>query len=417
MGRETLIEGVRIAADALRANKVRAGLTVLGVAIGVAVVVTVAALITGIRSSVLEGFEAAGPRNFIVLRFDMTDVRLVGPGHGPTWWEMPKITESEATRLARLPAVHEAIIDFDFSATISYEGRRVSGVQSSADSEPWPAYTVGDFVAGRNFLPSEVRQTRSVVVISRPLAEELFGPLDPVGRRVRVGAGRSTNELFTVVGVFDVGEQIFAEAVRHFAIFPYTTVIKRLKVSDEFLGVLVVPREEVSAQAAMDQVIGAMRSMRELGPKEANNFAVLRSQQLFELFDQLTGVFFLVMLALSSVGLMVGGVGVIGIMMISVTERTREIGIRKAVGATRREVLWQFLVEAGVLTLLGGALGLVLGAGGAETVAAYTPIPARIPLWSIFAALAMAVLTGMLFGLLPAVRASRMDPVTALGYE
>ncbi|NIP57129.1 MAG: ABC transporter permease [Gemmatimonadetes bacterium] len=417
MGRETLIEGVRIAADALRANKVRAGLTVLGVAIGVAVVVTVAALITGIRSSVMEGFEAAGPRNFIVLRFDMTDVRLVGPGHGPTWWEMPKITESEAMRIARLPAVREAIIDFDFSSTISYEGRRVSGVQSSADSEPWPAYTIGDFVAGRNFLPSEVRQTRSVVVISRPLAEELFGPLDPVGRRVRVGAGRSTNELFTVVGVFDVGEQIFADAVRHFAIFPYTTALTRLKVSDEFLGVLVVPRDEVSSRAAMDQVIGAMRSMRALGPKEANNFAVLPSQRLIELFDQLTGVFFLVMLALSSVGLMVGGVGVIGIMMISVTERTREIGIRKAVGATRREILWQFLVEAGVLTLLGGALGLVLGAGSAESVAAYTPIPASIPLWSIFAALAMALLTGMLFGLLPAVRASRLDPVAALGYE
>jgi putative ABC transport system permease protein len=135
------------------------------------------------------------------------------------------------------------------------------------------------------------------------------------------------------------------------------------------------------------------------------------------MFDQLTGVFFIVMLALSSVGLMVGGVGVIGIMLISVTERTREIGVRKAVGATRREILWQFLVEAGVLTFMGGAIGLIIGALAAEGVERATPIPATIPLWSVMAALAMALFTGMLFGLLPAMKASRLDPVEALRYE
>jgi putative ABC transport system permease protein len=160
-----------------------------------------------------------------------------------------------------------------------------------------------------------------------------------------------------------------------------------------------------------------MRTLRGLGPKEENNFAILRSAQLVDMFNQLTGVFFIVMLALSSVGLMVGGVGVIGIMLISVTERTREIGVRKAVGATRREILWQFLVEAGVLTFLGGASGLLLGGLAAEAVEAATPIPASIPLWSVVAALGMALLTGMLFGLLPAVRASRLDPVDALRYE
>jgi putative ABC transport system permease protein len=157
--------------------------------------------------------------------------------------------------------------------------------------------------------------------------------------------------------------------------------------------------------------------MRELGPGEENNFAIIRSDQLIDLFNRLTGVFFIVMLALSSVGLLVGGVGVIGIMLISVTERTREIGIRKAVGATRREILWQFLVEAGVLTLLGGASGMALGALAANGVAAVTPIPADIPIWSVFTALAMAVLTGMLFGLLPAVRAARLEPVEALRFE
>jgi putative ABC transport system permease protein len=166
-----------------------------------------------------------------------------------------------------------------------------------------------------------------------------------------------------------------------------------------------------------DQVTGLLRSIRGLAPGEPNDFSILRSTQLLELFDQFTGVFFIVMLALSSVGLLVGGVGVVGIMMISVTERTREIGIRKAVGATGGEILWQFLVEAGFLTMLGGAAGLLLGAGLAWGVAAATPIPAAVPLWAALAGLSMAALTGMVFGLVPAARAARMEPVDALRYE
>jgi len=415
----TLDEGVRIALSAIRANKVRASLTILGVAIGVAVVVTMAALITGIRSSVLDAFESAGPENLIVTRFDMTNVRIVTDGSGrPPWWNKPKITPLEAERIGRLPAVREAIVDFDMSLSISFEGRRVTGVQASGNSAGWTGYTMGDFSAGRNFLPTEVDQARAVLVISRPLAEELFGSLDPIGKRVRVSLGRQgVNELFRVVGVFDIGENVFSDVIQHFAVLPFTAGLKRLKANDMFFQVLVVPEEGVAIAEVQDQIIGLLRTLRGLGPKDENNFAILRSDQLIEMFNQLTGVFFIVMLALSSVGLMVGGVGVIGIMLISVTERTREIGVRKAVGATRREILWQFLVEAGVLTLLGGATGMLIGALAAEGVEWATPIPASIPLWSVLAALAMAVLTGMLFGLLPAMRASRLEPVDALRHE
>ena len=415
----TLDEGIRIAWAAIRANMVRSGLTILGVAIGVAVVVTMAALITGIRSSVLEAFESAGPENLIVTRFDMTDVRIVSDGSGrPPWWNKPKITPLEAERLARLPGVREAIVDFDMVLSISFEGQRVTGVQASGNSASWSSYTLGDFSSGRNFIPAEVDQARGVLVISMALAEELFGSLDPIGKRVRVSSGRrGVNELFTVVGVFDVGESVFSEIVRHFAIVPYTAALKRLKADDMFFQVLVVPEEDVPSAEVQDQMISLLRTLRGLGPKEENNFAILRSDQLVEMFNSLTGVFFIVMLALSSVGLMVGGVGVIGIMLISVTERTREIGVRKAVGATRREILWQFLVEAGVLTFMGGATGLVIGGLAAEAVEAATPIPASIPLWSVLAALAMALLTGMVFGLLPAMRASKLDPVDALRHE
>lgn len=412
-------EGVWIALSAIRTNAVRAGLTILGVAIGVAVVVTMAALITGIRSSVMEAFESAGPENLIVTRFDMTAVRLTPDGSGrPPWWNKPRITPLEAERIGRLAAVREAVVDFDMSLSISYAGRRVRGVQASGNSAGWTGYTMGDFTAGRNFIRAEVDQARGVIVISSALAEELFGSLDPIGKRVRIAAGRrNVNELFTVVGVFDVGENIFADVVQHFAIVPYTAALKRLKADDMFFQVLVVPEVGYATAEVEDQIIGLLRTQRGLGPQEENNFAVLRSDQLIDMFNQLTGVFFIVMLALSSVGLMVGGVGVIGIMLISVTERTREIGVRKAVGATRREILWQFLVEAGVLTLLGGAIGMLIGAALSEVVESTTPIPAAIPLWSVLAALTMALLTGMLFGLLPALRASRLDPVDALRYE
>ena len=418
-GLGVFLEGFRIALDAVRANKTRASLTILGVAIGVAVVVTMAALITGIRSSILEAFESAGQENFVVTRFDMTDVRIVHDGSGrPPWWNKPRITPLEAERIGELPGVSEAVVDFDMNLSISHQGRRVTGVQASGNSAGWPRYTIGDFVAGRNFIPAEVQQSRPVLVISRALGEELFGRLDPIGKRVRVTAGRrGASQLFTVVGLFDTGENVFSEAVEHFAVVPYTAALKRLKANDMFFQVLVVPREGWAQAEVQDQVISLMRTLRGLGPTEENNFAVLRSDQLVDLFNQLTGVFFIVMLALSSVGLMVGGVGVIGIMLISVTERTREIGIRKAVGARRREILWQFLVEAGLLTLLGGAIGMLMGAVAANGVESTTPIPAAIPLWSVGAALAMAILTGMLFGLLPAVRASRLEPVDALRFE
>jgi putative ABC transport system permease protein len=349
----------------------------------------------------------------------MTEVRIVTDGSGrPPWWNRPKISPLEAERIGQLPAVQEAVVDFDMSLHISFEGDRVTGVQASGNSAGWPRYTLGDFVAGRNFIPAEVEQSRAVLVISEALAEELFGQRDPIGKRVRVGGGRfGVSELFTVIGIFQIDENIFADAIRHFAILPYTAALKRLKADDMFLSVLVVPEAGIPEAEVRDQIISLLRTLRGLGPKDENNFAILRSAQLVDLFNQLTGVFFIVMLALSSVGLMVGGVGVIGIMLISVTERTREIGVRKSVGATRREILWQFLVEAGVLTLMGGALGMLLGAAAAKGVESTTPIPAAIPLWSVVTAMTMALLTGMLFGLLPAVRASRLEPVDALRHE
>jgi putative ABC transport system permease protein len=411
-------EGAGIAFEAIRSNKIRSALTILGVGVGVSVVVTFAALITGVRSSLLDAFAAAGPNNFNVMRFDFTAVRIDFGDGRPPWWNRPEITPAEADRIARLPAVSTALYSYNLSTSVTFENQTIENIITQGQSAGWPAFTLGDFVAGRDFTLAEVRESSSVVVVSAALAEDLFGLRDPVGRTIRLSSPfRNVRDDFRVVGVFEPEANVFSGAFRHWIVLPYSSGFKRLGASDEQAQILVVPRDDVSLSEAQDQVIGAMRSMRGLGPRDENDFSLLASDQILDSFNQVTGVIFLVMLALSSAGILVGGVGVIGIMLISVTERTREIGIRKAVGATRREILWQFLVEAGVLTMLGGAAGLLIGGGLAFTVSYLTPVPAKIPLWSVAAALGTAAFTGMVFGLLPAYRAARLEPVEALRAE
>lgn len=417
-------EGVHIALESMRANPFRSGLTVVGVGIGVSVVVLIAALITGIRGSVAEGIEEAGPRTMFVSRIDLSDIQIVNDGSPPSWLSRPPVRATEAMRVAELPGVQAAVMSYGLQdpgqeggITLQFGGTRITGVTGVAESERWSDYRSVEWVSGRNFLSVEVEEARTVIIITQRLAEDLVGRQDPIGQRVRVSAGGATPLPFTVIGVVDPGDNLFAEQLAHIAIIPYSTGLRRFKISEDMGQMVVVPRDEWDQFAVEDAVIGLLRTMRGLAPGEENDFSILRSTQLMELFDRFTGVFFIIMLALSSVGLLVGGVGVIGIMLISVTERTREIGIRKALGASRGEILWQFLVEAGVLTLLGGAAGLALGAAGAWAVAAATPVPASIPLWAVIVSLLMAAVTGMLFGLAPAARAARLDPVVALRYE
>lgn len=415
---DTLVEGVGVAWEAIRTNRIRASLTILGVGIGVAVVVTMAALITGVRSSIADSVESSGPDNFSVMRFDPSGIRIQLGDDRPPWEGRPVVTEDEAALVDALPGVDQALYVTNLSVNVEYQGSQFDGILARGISSGWPAFSEGDFVAGRDFTTAEVLQSRPVIVISTALSDKLFPGLDPIGRRIRVTSpNRPVREDFEVVGVYRQEENIFSPLIEDWAVLPYSSALKRLKASRAEGQILVVPEADAQLPGLRDQVTATMRTARRLGPRDENNFDLISSRQLLELFDQFTSVFVLIILALSSVGLMVGGVGVVGIMLISVTERTREIGVRKALGATRREILWQFLVEASTLTILGAAVGLLLGAGLAYGVAALTPIPARIPLWSVVVSLVAAGLTGIVFGILPARRAARLQPVEALRAE
>jgi putative ABC transport system permease protein len=276
----------------------------------------------------------------------------------------------------------------------------------------WPQVSGGDILAGRNITANEYSAGARVAVINDKMAATLFPGLDPVGKRIKI-----YGLPFEVVGLHAEAASLFSDAGDPRLAIPHTTFLKVADFGPGWMEIAVVPTERATIAEAQDQVTAALRSRRGLRPGDDNNFALLTSDRVLEAFNKVTAGFFVVMIALSSVGLMVGGVGVVAIMMISVTERTREIGVRKALGATRREIMFQFLVEAATLTLVGCLVGMALGAGIAWGVRTFTPVPASVPLISVVAAVAASILTGVLFGLYPASKASKLDPVEALRYE
>jgi putative ABC transport system permease protein len=251
-----------------------------------------------------------------------------------------------------------------------------------------------------------------VVIINDKLAESLFPRRNPIGKRIKL-----FGEPFEVIGLHAEAASLFSNADEPRLAIPHTAFTKVADYQKGWLEIAVLPTDSATVQEAQDQVVAALRTERGLRPGTPDNFAVVTQDRVLDTFNKITAAFFIAMIVLSSVGLMVGGVGVVAIMMISVTERTREIGVRKALGATRREIMFQFLVEAATLTLVGCVIGMALGALIAWAIRSFSPIPATVPLLSVVAAVVASILTGVLFGLYPANKASKMDPVEALRYE
>ncbi|HEX6104629.1 MAG TPA: ABC transporter permease [Gemmatimonadales bacterium] len=408
-----MLEGVGIALDSIRANKVRAALTILGVAIGVTVVIAMGSAISGINRSITGILEAAGPKTFFVLRYWSGGLNVSdGSDEMSPWRRMPELSVDEARLVRSLPAVREVNVGEYTDGPVDYETVHLGDVNIAGFSPTWSQVNGGDILAGRNFTMLEYSAGSRVAVINDRLAESLFPGLDPIGKRIKI-----FGQPFEVVGLHAEAASLFSNADEPRLAIPHTTFRKVAEYWPGWMEIAVVPTETATVAEAQDQVTAALRTRRGLRPGDENNFALVSQDRVLDAFNSITAGFFIAMIVLSSVGLMVGGVGVVAIMMISVTERTREIGVRKALGATRGEIMFQFLVEAATLTLVGCLIGMALGALIAWGVRSLTPIPATVPLLSVVAAVAASILTGVLFGLYPARKAARLDPVEALRYE
>ncbi len=409
----SLAEGFGIAFDQLRTNKLRSALTMLGVVIGVATVMAMASIVQGIRDQIINTIEVAGPTTFYVVRF--FSQTPLNPDALPKEVRIrPVMKPEEAEALARLPDVRYAGIWVQLFQRMDYQGSRTQIMTQFGADDHYMDIQGGQLLRGRFFTASELRAGAPVVVIEEKPADKLFGRVDPIGRYVRV-SGKSLR----VIGLYQNPQNIFQPPSQEIgAILPFETARRSFRYDEtNALWIVVKPRDGVSVTRAMDAVTLQLRRQRGLRAGVPNTFDLITQDQILNVFNSLTSVFFLVMLALSSVALMVGGIGVMAIMMVSVTNRTREIGVRKALGATRREILWQFLVEAATLTLMGGLIGVLVGLGLGEGLKALLGTGSGVPVWSAAVACLVSVVIGLIFGVMPATRAAKLDPVEALRYE
>src|SRR6059036_198813 len=376
------------------------------------VVMVIGALISGFNKGVSDMLEQSGPKTFWVGRHFQGGVSICDDtDENCPWRRNPSMKVEDARLIRQVASVAFVAVDENAGAgsSVAYGARKTSSVDLSGRSADWVKVAGGDVYPGRSFTALEDAASSQVVVINQKLADWLFGHLDPIGRIVRI-AGLP----YTVIGVFNPPPSLFGEENNFQAFLPHGAFVKYVPYWKGWMSFLVGPTDSATTLQAMEDVTVALRVARGLRPGQENNFAVVSQEKFLESVNSTTLVLRVVMIVLSMVGLAVGGVGVVAIMMISVTERTREIGVRKALGARRREILWQFLIEAVFLTSMGGLLGIVLGSGIGLGVHWLSGFPVSLPWWSFAIGIGFSAGVGIFFGLFPAFKASRLDPIEAL---
>lgn len=406
-------EAVLQAVASIRVAKVRSALTILGVVIGVATVMTMASIVKGVRDQIVETIEIAGPSTFYVMK--VLSQQPLNPDDLPRWVRVrPDLTPADAERIAQLPEIAYAAIWGQVFGRIEYAGVRTQQTGIVGADNGYSEIYGGELTEGRWFTRHELASGADVVVLDERMARRVFGQVAPIDKVARV-AGRPAR----VVGLYRAAGNIFEPPGQETgAIVPFRMLDRYYAIDrTNALFIPVKPRPSTSAADAQGAVIVAMREMRRLRPADPNTFDLITQDQILSTFNDITGIFFLVIMVLSAVGLLVGGIGVMAVMMISVTERTREIGVRKALGATRGDIMLQFLVEASTLTGIGGVIGIVIGLllGKAATMALH--VHADPPLGLTLMAVAVSVSIGIIFGIVPARRAARLDPIEALRHE
>jgi putative ABC transport system permease protein len=421
-------EVVLVALDSLRANKMRSALTILGVVIGITAIVGMTALIRGFDQSLRASIRELGPNTIFIAKF--SGVSLAAGNRFAELLRRPNLTVDDATAIEKL-APSAGIVDIWLGAggpptqtRVLYGNERTKLLAVLGATENFANINFLDLQAGRFFTESEVSRRRNVVVLGQTPYEALFGAAgtDPVGKHVRIGGVQ-----YTVVGVvgkrpsaggFDLGQD-------DFVVIPETTYRRQFGIqifrqggaTHQSVLIAVAPRADGQRAALLAEIEEIMRIRHGLTLDQPNDFDLITQDAALDVWNQVSQATLLTLIVISSIALMVGGIGVMAIMTISVTERTREIGLRKALGARRQEILFQFLAEAAALTLLGGLLGIAIGSAIGVTISLATGFPVSLPWWSFAVGLGFSAAIGIVFGMIPAFRAARLDPIEALRHE
>lgn len=406
-------ESAFMAIDTVRANKLRSALTILGVSVGVVTVVFMVSIIQGLNKAFAAQIESLGSNTIWATKFDPSI------GHQPTSEEIHRkeltIEDADAIRREAPSVVGVSPFYRKINETARY-GDKQSDTPILIGVTPYHEFTTSSYVArGRYVTDLDVEQRTNICVLGQDLVKALFVSEDPIGKEIKI-AGRP----FYVVGVMEPLGSILGQSRDNTIYIPITTFEKYypdIEFPEIISAIIVRPVSRAYVKSAIDEMTDVLRRQRRVPPGAPNNFGISSQDALLDVYNQLTGATYLVLTAISFVALMIGGIGVMNIMLVSVTERTKEIGLRKAVGATRSNILSQFLIEAVVLTAIGGFLGLAVGELFSLLVNKYSPLPAYVPPWAIGVGVGISAAVGIVFGLWPAWKAARLDPIESLRYE
>ncbi len=411
------LDAVRLAIVQIRVQKLKSFFTLLGVMIGVMFLIAVISIVEGMSKYMEEDFagKLIGANTFSVRRIANIQHGNVTNEMWREWQRRPRIYEADVALIRdALPAGTPTAIqseDFVYGMTPYARRRQVQAVATDGEYFSIKKYNLTN---GRVFSPQESQAGTPVVVIGSEVAEHFFPDLDPLAREIRIGGLP-----YTVIGVIEKQGTIFGFSLDRLAIAPYRSPLRRLtNPRGDVDGLIVQGTSGDHLGELMEVARETMRSRRKLSPAEADNFELESSDSALSFFDEIKGKMIVFGTALPAIGLLVGAMVIMNIMLVAVAERTREIGVRKALGARRRDIMRQFLVEAATLSVVGAALGIALGIGGAKLLSMAFPfLPSSVAPWSIGAALVLGAGVGVLSGAYPASRASRLDPITALRQE